>query len=205
MFQDLRHFFLLLTSGAKKTQNVYCSRHQCSDVVDITVLSVKMFSILDCNFIFIGPSSVSLQLPSTDEEQMEIEDLGKLEKIMNLIPRSPTKDVTLIHCWSSVTYGESTSKQHWINVLCPLRIGVTRYFSIVFRLFSVEGFWGGNVPVNTKHLYNICTTLGQRRRRWADVVQMLYKSFVFGAVFSISGTQVSCRLGMSGGRSPRHA
>ena len=34
-------------------------------------------------------------------------------------------------------------------------------------------------PVNAKHLYNICTMLDQRRRRWADVVQMLYKYFVF--------------------------
>ena len=33
-------------------------------------------------------------------------------------------------------------------------------------------------PVNTKILYNICTMLDQRRRRWADVVQMLYKCFV---------------------------
>ena len=30
-------------------------------------------------------------------------------------------------------------------------------------------------PVNTKHLYNIYTMLDQRRRRWADVVYMLYK------------------------------
>ena len=34
-------------------------------------------------------------------------------------------------------------------------------------------------PANTKHLYNICTMLDQRRRRWADVVQMLCKWFVF--------------------------
>ena len=34
-------------------------------------------------------------------------------------------------------------------------------------------------PVNTKHLYNICTMLGQSRRRWANIVQMLYKCFVF--------------------------
>ena len=34
-------------------------------------------------------------------------------------------------------------------------------------------------PANTKHLYNICTMLDQRRRRWADLVQMLYKWFVF--------------------------
>ena len=34
-------------------------------------------------------------------------------------------------------------------------------------------------PVKTKHLYNICTMLDQRRRRWTDVVQMLYKCCVF--------------------------
>ena len=34
-------------------------------------------------------------------------------------------------------------------------------------------------PVNTKHLYNICTMLDQRRRRWADVVQMLYEYVVY--------------------------
>ena len=28
----------------------------------------------------------------------------------------------------------------------------------------------------------ICTMLGQRQKRWADVVQMLYKYFVFVAV-----------------------
>ena len=38
------------------------------------------------------------------------------------------------------------------------------------------GMWRGyNIPVNTKHLYNICTMLDQRRRRWSNVVQMLYK------------------------------
>ena len=31
---------------------------------------------------------------------------------------------------------------------------------------------------NTKHLYNICTMLGQRRRRWADVVQNICITFV---------------------------
>ena len=33
-------------------------------------------------------------------------------------------------------------------------------------------------PKNTKHLHNIYTMLDQRLRRWADVVQMLYKYFV---------------------------
>ena len=46
---------------------------------------------------------------------------------------------------------------------------------------SSTQFSGGpinNYPANTKHLYNICTMLDQRRRRWYDVVHMLYKCFV---------------------------
>ena len=38
------------------------------------------------------------------------------------------------------------------------------------------------ILANTKHLYNICTTLVQRRRRWADVVHMLYKCFVSAGI-----------------------
>ena len=34
-------------------------------------------------------------------------------------------------------------------------------------------------PANTKHLHNIITLLGQRRRRWSDIVQMLFIFFVF--------------------------
>ena len=40
----------------------------------------------------------------------------------------------------------------------------------------------GQYPTNTKHLYNICTMLDQRQRRWADVVQMLYKCFVIAGL-----------------------
>ena len=39
--------------------------------------------------------------------------------------------------------------------------------------------WTAFNPVNTKHLYSICTMLDQRRRRWADVIQLLYKCSVF--------------------------
>ena len=31
-------------------------------------------------------------------------------------------------------------------------------------------YYNFNFLTNTKHLYNIYTMLGQRRRRWADVV-----------------------------------
>ena len=34
-------------------------------------------------------------------------------------------------------------------------------------------------PANTKHLHNICTTSAQRLRRWPNIVQVLYKGFVF--------------------------
>ena len=34
-------------------------------------------------------------------------------------------------------------------------------------------------PVNTKHLYKICTTSAQRLRRWSNIVQVLCKCFVF--------------------------
>ena len=45
---------------------------------------------------------------------------------------------------------------------------------------------GNIIPASTKHLYIICTMLDQRRRRWADVVQMLYKCFVFpGLLFVV--------------------
>ena len=33
--------------------------------------------------------------------------------------------------------------------------------------------------VNTKRLYSMCTTPAQRIRRWYNIVQMLYKCFVF--------------------------
>ena len=51
------------------------------------------------------------------------------------------------------------------------------------NFFSMDLMEVGTVfPVNTKHLYNIFTMLYQHRRRWADVVQMLYKCFVFAGL-----------------------
>ena len=34
-------------------------------------------------------------------------------------------------------------------------------------------------PANTIHLFHICTMSAQRLRRWSNIVQMLYKCFVF--------------------------
>ena len=51
---------------------------------------------------------------------------------------------------------------------------------------SLKSFRRNNVitAVKTKRLYDICTMLAQRRRRWANVVQMLYKYFVLAGLVS---------------------
>ena len=61
--------------------------------------------------------------------------------------------------WADVVDGGQALNEHWINIWCLLGIN--------------------DSPANTQHLYNICTMLDQRRRRWADVVQKLYNCFVF--------------------------
>ena len=43
------------------------------------------------------------------------------------------------------------------------------------------------IPVNKKHLYNICTMLDQRRRRWADFCTIVMQMFF-------------CLLGLHAGR-----
>ena len=58
----------------------------------------------------------------------------------------------------------------WDDAVCSNRLEDTRHHTDQIKLATY--------PVNAKHLYNICTMLDQRRRRWADVVQMLYKCFV---------------------------
>ena len=50
-------------------------------------------------------------------------------------------------------------------------------------LFALEKQrWSGyihDIPANTKHLYNICTTSAQH---WSNIVQMVYKCFVFAGI-----------------------
>ena len=51
---------------------------------------------------------------------------------------------------------------------------------------------GTGNPVNTKYLYNICTTSAQRLRRWPSIVQMLYKCFVLTSNVGPCLTLVGC-------------
>ena len=70
-----------------------------------------------------------------------------------------------------------TFVQHLYNV-GPTSSTLVQHCAIVIQMFCV--YWDrSDYPANTKHLYNICTMLDQRQRRWADIVQMLYKCFVF--------------------------
>ena len=50
------------------------------------------------------------------------------------------------------------------------------YF-LVYQLKRFEKKLHKNIYV--KHLYNICTTSAQCLRHWSNIVQMLYKCFVF--------------------------
>ena len=53
-----------------------------------------------------------------------------------------------------------------------------------------------NAPASTKHLYNISTTSAQRLRRWSNIVQMLYKCFVFAEACMLKheNTNVSAKM-----------
>ena len=58
---------------------------------------------------------------------------------------------------------------------------------------SAQRWADGINPVNTTHLYNNCTTRAQRLQRWPNIVQMLYRCFVFiGKAYLTSNT--ACTL-----------
>ena len=62
--------------------------------------------------------------------------------------------------------------------------------------------WLVPFPVSTKHLYNICTMWDLRRRRWADVVQMLYECFAFARKSVLRSINVGLSLAHRLGRWP---
>ena len=75
--------------------------------------------------------------------------------------------MTSTKCWSNSGPPSATLAQHQTSTGSTPRV-----------------CWAALNPGNTKHLYNICT---MRRRRWAGVVQMLCKCFVFAWNSSWSG------------------
>ena len=75
------------------------------------------------------------------------------------------------------------NKNH-INSWTSWRSVENQKHSDLFRNLSIFEIF----PANTKHFYNICTTSAQRLRRWYDIVQMLYKYFVFAGAGPIPGS-----------------
>ena len=69
---------------------------------------------------------------------------------------------------------------HGIMVLDPTTCKIKGVFTNIDLYPNIS-----IVPVITKHLYNICTMSVQRLRRWSNIVQMLYKCFVFTVVMAL--------------------
>ena len=59
-------------------------------------------------------------------------------------------------------------------------------------------------PAKTKFLHNICTILGQRWRRWTDVVLMLYKYFLFAGYAYSDNNRDKEQIWASGGYKVAH-
>ena len=116
------------------------------------------------------PDSYTITIEQNVQFQVEIyHEKIPLNQIQNDRPTA-TFDFNMRNNWKTVPDSWTITIEQNVRLLyCMLLITSSRTISIM-----VAGY-----PVNTKHLYNICTMLGQCRRRWADVVQMLYKCFVF--------------------------
>ena len=85
--------------------------------------------------------------------------------------RGVSRECSLDH--SVLDYRNVVLSCLWIREPCDWRVVSGIRVSVATLLSQ------GDYPANIKHLYDICTMLDQRRRRWAHVVQMLYKCFVF--------------------------
>ena len=57
----------------------------------------------------------------------------------------------------------------WVSRIATRELWTTHVFSLRTDISSVRRT---DSPVNTKHLYHVCTTSGQRLWRWSNIVQM---------------------------------
>ena len=93
-----------------------------------------------------------------------------------LVTCVPRKHKTFVSHLYNVGPTSETLGRHCTNVIqmfcvCWVKPNNSKYLLTKYKMSSY--------PANTNHLYNICTMLDQRRRRWPDVVQMLYTCFMF--------------------------
>ena len=96
----------------------------------------------------------------------------------------------------SCFYEDNTCTNHTV-ITCVAEHWLWRRINIcvqrVNEIYHVGHRWEFLIsnPANRKRLHNICTTLDHRRRRWVDVVQMLYDFFVFAGKCVKMGWAVS--------------
>ena len=106
--------------------------------------------------------------------------------------REPLSLTLCMVCVESVSSKQVThvSARSWRMICTWFQISIIDYkyiksdqcnhkptvFDTRFRIFTI------NIPANTKHLYSICPTSAQRLRRWSNIVQILYKCFVFTVI-----------------------
>ena len=113
---------------------------------------------------------------------------------MNYSYVPPSKHDTLTQCWGKVGPKSETAGKYYPSTGSMYRVcwacnkqgtrcrETRRWHWVVLMLGQHCRRWlhvgaAHSNPVNTKHLYNICTMLDQRQRRWADVVQILKKNY----------------------------
>ena len=79
----------------------------------------------------------------------------------------------------------------YLGEILPTEYFCTRhiFYTIIPYDFATIGDY--TIPANRKHLYNICTTSAQRLRRCFNVLQMLYKCFLFTGVLCLQIVSVT--------------
>ena len=83
----------------------------------------------------------------------------------------------------------STDVRFWLIKEVPALRELTYFGTFILRTWYVYVSLGH--PSEQKTFVNICTMLVQRRRRWTNIVQMLYKCFVFAGIPTIKAVRLS--------------
>ena len=79
--------------------------------------------------------------------------------------------------WSMPTYLFANGSRHR-DILFLYTIMIWQYLEMR-QCNEISIYIYADLPANAKHWYTVCTTSAQRLRRWAGVVQMVYKCFAF--------------------------
>ena len=98
-----------------------------------------------------------------------------------------TVDSATSNCYYRRWLKHSHKLSQKITVVKPMDQSLERWLNIETTLLQ---------NANTKHLYNINTTSVKRRRRWTNIVSMLYKCFVFAVLSLLAPHRSNLFLGV---------